>query len=63
MATGSSGLIVSKPDRKGVFLLKSYHSFAIPLTSGRRHTVGKAGEASAFPRWHITGVITWCVYP
>lgn len=63
MATGSSGLIVSKPDRKGVFLLTSYDSFAILQTRGRRHTVGKAGEASAFPGWHLTGVITWCVYP
>lgn len=61
MATGSSRLIVSKPDRKGVFLLKSYDSFAIPQISGRRHTVGKTGEASAFPGWHLTGVITWCV--
>lgn len=30
MATGSSELIVSKSDRKGVFLLMSYDSFASP---------------------------------
>lgn len=63
MATGSSGLIASKPDRKRVFLLIFYNSFAIPQTRGMRHIVGKTGEASAFPHGHLTGVITWCVYP